>query len=262
MHRLTKRSVFAVFAGSAALVPFVFAGTALAAPAPGAMHGPRPVVMGTVASAPDASGTFTVASEEGWKRGGAEATSTRASSTTYTVTTNSSTVFRDGGATSTIAAITSGDRVMVAGTLSGTTITATSVMSGMMSKGAGMPPGMTMHHASTTPPFTGNGQPVIGGTIAAISGSSLTVTNKANVTYAVDASNATITKPGTTGATIANLAVGDTLVVQGSVNGTAVTASTIVDNGASSANGDGKNGGPRGFFGAIGGFFSHLFGFF
>lgn len=257
MHRLTKRSLFAVFAGSAVLVPFLFASTALAAPPPGDMHGPRPVVMGTVATMPDGTGTFTVTAEEGWKQGNAQATSTKASSTTYTVTTTSSTTFEKNGTASTASALVSGDRVMIAGTLSGTTVAATSVMSGMMSKGAGhmRPP------ASTTPPFVGNGQPVIGGTIVSVNGSSLTVTNTANVTYTVDVANATITKPGAKDATIADLAVGDTLIVQGSVNGTAVTATTIVDN-STHAQGPAPRGIAHGFFGRIGGFFSHLFGFF
>ena len=86
-------------------------------------------------------------------------------------------------------------------------------------------------------------RPGVTGTVSAISGTTLTVTSKkmergmnkagtstpaASVTYTVDASNATVTKNNTT-STLSAIAVGDTIMVQGTVSGTNVTATTIRD---------------------------------
>lgn len=110
-----------------------------------------------------------------------------------------------------------------------------------------------------SPIMQGNGQPIVGGTISAVSGNTLTLTNKSNVTYTVDVSAATVYKSNAT-SSVSNLSVGDKVVVQGAVNGSAVTASTVVDQNASAnaANSDKK----LGFFGAIRGFFHSMFGFF
>ena len=81
----------------------------------------------------------------------------------------------------------------------------------------------------------------------------------------LDATTAKITKDGVVTATIANVATGDTIIAQGTVNGSAVTASTIMDHGAAptkTASGQPETSQNRsGFLGAIGGFFKHLFGF-
>jgi hypothetical protein len=123
-------------------------------------------------------------------------------------------------------------------------------------------------HATSTPPvspFTGNGQPVIAGKVSAVSGNSLTVMTTSNVTYTVDASSAKILK-GSNTIVLSSVAIGDTVLVQGAVNGTSVTASTVVDQSGTPANGmpaPGKEQ-PRGFLGGVGNFFksfAHLFGF-
>jgi len=108
----------------------------------------------------------------------------------------------------------------------------------------------------------GNGLPVVAGAVTAVSGNTIMITNKSNVTYTVDATNAKIQK-GSTDVTVSSVSVGDNLVVQGTTSGNSVTASTVLDSGATptaSATGTAK---PQshGFFGAIGGFFSKLFGF-
>lgn len=117
----------------------------------------------------------------------------------------------------------------------------------------------------TMPPvITGNGQPIVGGKVTAVSGNSLTITNASNVTYTVDATNAKVIA-GKTLATIASVKVGDQVVAQGTVNGTAVVASSIMDAQLPPASPAGKPTTPKleskGFFGGIGSFFSHLFGF-
>ncbi|MDE1925484.1 MAG: hypothetical protein KGH79_04930 [Patescibacteria group bacterium] len=122
-------------------------------------------------------------------------------------------------------------------------------------------------HGSSTLPMNniqGNGQPVVGGTVSAINGSILTLaTAQGGVTYSVDASHATIDRGNAT-SSVSQIAVGDHVVVQGSVNGTAVTASSVIDQGApktSRASGIPTKG-FGGFMGALGGFFHRLFGFF
>jgi len=81
--------------------------------------------------------------------------------------------------------------------------------------------------------------------------------------------NAKVTRSGTIG-TIASITVGDGVLVQGSVNGTSIAATSVIDQGAAptaqantSVNGAiNTHPAHRGFFGSIGGFFGHLFGFF
>ncbi len=114
------------------------------------------------------------------------------------------------------------------------------------------------------PPMMGGG---IFGTVSAINGTTLTITSKgfagfgrpssttgsapttapAPTTYTVNASNATVTKGGAS-STLSSVAVGDTVVVRGTVNGTSITATAIMDGVVP----DGANpGGPmmRGGFG-------------
>ena len=154
--------------------------------------------------------------------------------------------------------------IMVQGTVSGTSVTATTINDGF-AKGMG---GMGMNGGASMANLpAGNGQPIVGGAVTAVSGNSITVTNTAGVTYTIDATNAKFTKGGVTAATIANVSVGDNVIAQGTVNGTAVTAASVFDQGAKPAAGSTTSTGgattvkPKGFFGAIGGFFSHLFGF-
>ncbi len=76
--------------------------------------------------------------------------------------------------------------------------------------------------------------PGVFGTVTAISGTGLTVTsqgfgqNQTQTVYTVDASNATVTKNGST-SSVGSIAVGDHVIVQGTINGTNVTATTIRD---------------------------------
>jgi hypothetical protein len=222
-----------------------------------------PGVFGTVTAI---SGSTITLSSKGFGR---NASSTSAVAATYTVDASSATVMK-GGATSAVSAIAVGDTLMVQGAVSGTSVTATKISDGLPK---GMPQGMqgVRGMASSTRPamasIQGNGEPVVGGSVTAISGDTLTVTNKSNVTYSVDATNATIIKMGAT-STVSSIATGDNVIAQGSVNGNSVTASSVIDQGAAKtppSSGSGSGPAPRGVagvFGAIGGFFQHLFGFF
>ncbi len=204
-------------------------------------------------------------------------TPTVVAGTVYTVDASNAKIYK-GSATTTVSVsdIVKGDTVMVQGTVSGTNVVATVIrdgVNGMMGGQPGMPGKGFGHGASSTPSTTpiiqGNGEPVVGGTVTAASGTTLTVTNASNVTYTINAAGATVVVKGAS-STLANVAVGDTIIVQGTVNGNSVTASSIIDQGtkatnASSTNGQSHEGGIGaglgGFFGAIGGFFQHLFGF-
>lgn len=65
------------------------------------------------------------------------------------------------------------------------------------------------------------------GTVSAVSGDTITLTGKDGTTYTVTAGSASITKNMTVG--ISDIKVGDTLMAQGTVSGTSVTATKIHD---------------------------------
>lgn len=262
MNILSTRSLGAIIAGSALLGSFALADTALAAGQSGFIHNgqnmPRPAVTGTVASI---FGTTLTVTAKNWQR-----QNTGTASTTYTVDATSATVTK-GSATSTVSAILVGDTVMIKGTVTGTNVVATAIRVGAIGRSGKMPePTEKTKTTSHTPIVAGNGQPIIGGNVTAINGNTITVTNKSNVPYTVDVTTATITKAGVTTATLSNITVGDSVIVQGTVTGTSVTAVSVLDQGTLPSSLDTSNTAKPathgGFMRAIGGFFSHLFGFF
>ena len=229
----------------------------------------KPSVSGTVTGV---SGyTITLSGHTGF------GTTTESGAITYTITASDSTVVKKDNATSTLSVIAVGDQIIVQGTISGTSVTATSIFDGVMmnrggerAQGTSTNPngnwkGNTKGNMASTTPVIGNGQPVIAGTVSAISGSSITITTTSNVTYTVDASSAKFLK-GNDSSTLASIVVGDKLMIQGTVSGNSVTASTIIDQAeksnqvADNTNKTSKTE-SKGFFGGIGQFFSHLFGF-
>jgi len=211
-------------------------------------------IIGTVSTI--SGNTITVLGHAGFGK-------TAVATTTYTVDATNAKVTK-GNATSTVANIAIGDNVAVQGTITGTNVVATMIRDGIMAGRPGLGLGRGENGqgngkmGSTTPAFTGNGEPIIAGKISAISGSSVSITNSSNVTYTVDATNAKITQ-GNTVSDISTLKTGDTVLVQGTVNGTSIVATTVIDQNrlATSQNPDKK----PGFFGGIGQFFMHLFGF-
>ena len=168
---------------------------------------------------------------------------------------------------------------MVEGTITGTSIKATSIYKGSMGMGNGAV----------------NGGPRVMGTITKIDGNTITVdsigfsknvpntdTNKSDTTkptsetktYTVDASGATIYKDGVE-SKISDIAVNNKIVVEGTITDTSIKATKIyegnmgVANGANrgqgnwnNANGQNPNtqGQKVGFFAKIGNFFKNLFG--
>jgi hypothetical protein len=212
----------------------------------------KPAVFGTVSAI--SGNIITVAGKQAPTTAGATTTTT-----TYTVDATNAKIMKNNVA-GTIASIAIGDTIVVQGTVSGTNVTATNVRDGVMMRGG---PGGTNKTGQNMPTIAGNGEPVVAGTVSVINGETLTITNKSNVTYTVDATNAKIVENSNSTATISNIAVGDMVIVQGTVNGNAITASSIIDQAkvASTATSGTTGSQSKGFFGSIGAFFTHLFGF-
>lgn len=215
----------------------------------------RPGVFGTVTSVN--SDIITINGRQGF--------GSTTAAVSYTVDATNATVKKN-NATSTISAIAVGDTIFAQGTVTGTNVVATNIRDGVMTgmRGKGQPGSGTGPRpvASSTPAFVGNGQPVVAGTVSAISGNSLTVTTASNVTYTVDVSSAKVVQGQNTIA-LSSIVVGNKVLIQGTVNGTSITASTVVDQSAPAGGTPSTPGKaqPRGFFGGIGQFFAHLFGF-
>lgn len=191
--------------------------------------------MGGLGNTPGVRGTVSAIS-------GTTITVSGANNTVYTVNAASATFKKFNVTAPTIANIAIGDRIFAQGPLSGTTVTATTVID--------MPAGVPNDQDHQG----------IRGTVAAISGNSITVTvtdpaTSATTSYTVDATNATIDKNGTAGS-IASIVAGDKIMVQGTITGTTVSA-TVIHDGA-----PGNSAAPRhrGFFQRIGGFFGRIFG--
>jgi len=225
----------------------------------------QPGIFGTVASV---NGTTLVVLGRALGVGttGAPGQMQMTATTTFSVNAANATVYKN-NATSTLSSVVSGDRVFVQGTVSGTSVTATVIRDGIPARGSGMMnrgPN-SANGQSGIPSIKGNGQPVVAGTVSSIAGNSITITTSSNTTFTVNASTATVTKNGTA-ATASSVAVGDYIVVQGTVNGSTVSAATIIDGQKTIGGGQNtnSNSGPAvhmGFMGSIGNFFKHIFGF-
>lgn len=167
--------------------------------------------------------------------------------TTYTIDATNAKIEKN-GVKGTIGSILVGDMISVEGTINGTAITAVEIKDGKRNV--------------KSPDFMlqSNGQPIIGGKVTAVNGSIVTVTNKSNVAYTVDITNAKIVKNNKT-ALVVDVVVGDNILAQGTINGQAVVATTVIDQGNMINNPNGDNGKHKGFFRRFGGWFSSLFGF-
>jgi len=191
---------------------------------PGAGFGPG--VMGTVTAVNGSS--ITVSANGG----------------VYTIDASGATVEKYSGSTSAsvgVAGIAVGDTVSIAGTITSADLTAKDIRDGNPPK--------------PTPPTAMGKVTAVSGSTITLSGFAMPTTKgakPASTTYTVDVSNATITKvtaPAAKGdkptsATISasQVAVGDFLSVDGTANGTSITATTVTD-GASF--GMGRGGGKK-----------------
>jgi len=294
-----------VLVGSLLLTVPVFAQTAgtsgedngaVGAPRNGMMRGQglglgRPMMGGTL-GAPrlGVAGKVTAVSGNIITIAGRQGFGTTTPAVNYTVDATNATV-RKGNATSTVSSILVGDMISVRGTVTGTNVVATSIVDGTFGRMmGGVIGGITnttggklgdvarqrmasstiarprIASSTITNQVIGNGQPVVAGTVSSISGNTLTVKTASSLTYSVDITNAKVFQ-GQSIVDPSSIVVGDSVVVQGMINGTSVTATTVIDqreparaldvNGRSDATP--KQG--RGMLGGIGQFFIHLFGF-
>ncbi len=136
---------------------------------------------------------------------------------TFTVETSGAT-FTKAGATASLSSFAVGEYVRAEGTLNGTNVTATTVSDapGMgMGKGGH---GMGGRH--------GKG-PGVMGQVSAVNGSTITVTSMDGTSYTVDAASAKVQRFVT--GSLSDIAVGDRIGVHGTVSGTTITATNIMD---------------------------------
>ncbi len=213
---------------------------------------------------PSIFGTVTAVNANTLTVNGKQAFVKDAASTTFTVDATNAKVMKN-KTVGTFSSIVVGDTVMIQGTINGSNVVALSIRDGVMMRAPGY---MRMNGKDGKEGWengmassTGNGQPVVAGSVTSITGSTIVITNKSGVTYTIDATNAKFTD-GPKASTLSDVKVGDAVVVQGTINGNAVVASSVMDQArpADSNDSQGKPK-PRGFFGGIGAWFSHLFGF-
>lgn len=131
---------------------------------------------------------------------------------TYTVDATAAQITKvQNGAKTTISisGIATGDTVMVLGSVSGSNVTAKTIIDGQF------PPRLT---------------PAASGIVSALNGNSFTVTS-GGTAFAVDANNAQlmIIKPASTALSSSGLMSGDSVTVFGTVNGTNIAATKILD---------------------------------
>jgi hypothetical protein len=206
------------------------------------------VISGTVSSV--SGNTITVSVVRGWGFEGMKdrknSTSTVATTTKtilYAVDATSAKIIRD-NATTAVSSIVAGDMVVVQGSASSTN---------MVAKTIRVIKAPEKKVKAKDVQIEWNGQPIVSGKITVIGSSTITITNESNVTYAVDVSSAKVwLLDNTASSSAANLKVGDKVIVQGTVNGTSISASTIVDQNSTKVAGVMKK---------IGNFFSRLFRF-
>ncbi|HWA32074.1 MAG TPA: hypothetical protein VG694_01315 [Candidatus Paceibacterota bacterium] len=183
-----------------------------------------------------------------------------AADVTYSVDASNAKINKDGNPSS-VSDIAVGDSLMVLGTVNGTDVAAKLINDGMPVRHADDSNNSSDNPVAIFSGIAGNGEPIVAGTVSSVSGSNIVITNKAG-TYNIDASSATITKPGVSSPSTSDVVAGDTIIVQGAVNGTNVTATSVIVQNNEQPMGSSGNAPPhKGFFGSIGSFFVRLFGF-
>ncbi|MCX6721686.1 MAG: DUF5666 domain-containing protein [Candidatus Staskawiczbacteria bacterium] len=181
----------------------------------------RPNLVGKVSAI--SGNTITVVSQQGFRK--PTDAIINPSSTIFTVDASGAKIFK-GDVTSAVSGITVGDTIIVQGTVTGTNVVATMIRDGQIGKD---------NENQALLQIQGNGQPVVAGKVSAINGSNITIVNN-SVTYTIDTITAKFIVGGQTTATISNVAVGDNLIVQGTINGNSVIASTVIDKKVSAIN--------------------------
>ncbi len=190
-------------------------------------------------SAPTASGGFGGFGQGGGATFGTIAaidgstlTVTTQAGASTTVKTTSSTVVTT-SATGTVADISNGDHLVVIGTTSGTTVAASRIVDRgpatdtFGGPGAGGPPsGMNAPSGASGGNFGVGGFAPVTGTVAAVDGSTVTLTTTAGTTVKVTTSSSTAVEVDKT-ITVSQLQTGEQVVVSGTTSGSTVTATRI-----------------------------------
>jgi preprotein translocase subunit YajC len=173
--------------------------------------------------------------------------------TTYNVVTANAKIYK-GPTVKTLADIKVGDFVIVEGSMQADKFMATRILDTQFDM-----------------KFPENGKwdnfkPGIIGTVSAVSGTTLTVTAKDGTVYTVATADAKFQKEKGTASTINEVKVGDTVLIQGTVNGTSVTAKNVFDSQIALQKIETKmdkmennNGNHNGFFVRFGNFFRNIF---
>lgn len=146
---------------------------------------------------------------------GSTITLTSANNTLYTINASSAKIVKNRNTIITLADIKVGDTIMVQGTVSGTSVTATTIFDGK--------PVVSKKHAGAFPGIMG--------TVSATTGSTFSVTTRDAIVYTVTPTATVKIQKGTPAvtATLADIVSGDTVMVRGTVSGTTVTAESIFD---------------------------------
>lgn len=164
----------------------------------GSMHGQRPTAVGKVTAI--SGSTITITDQR--------------ANTTYTVDASNATIDKGPNATGLLSDITVGSMIAVQGTVSGSSIVATSIHEGFGPGGFG-------RHGRM-------GGPGAMGTVTSVNGNTITLTDRDGGIYTVDASSANIRANGAT-STLTTVKVGDKLVVHGKISTASMTAQDIED---------------------------------
>jgi Domain of unknown function (DUF5666) len=216
----------------------------------------RPAVIGQVTAV--SGNTITITSKQIFDRKDNPTTTPAATTTTFTIDATNAKIEK-GGTTGTLTSIIVGDTIMVQGTTTGTNVVATNIRDGI-ARGIDQNKNKDNKNTEGQIPtdMQGNGLPIVAGSVVSVTGNSIVITNKSNITYTIDATTAKIVK-GPNAATITNIAVGDQVLAQGTVNGNSVVATSIYDQVKPATATTAPK--AKGFFGKIGSFFGGLFGF-
>lgn len=135
----------------------------------------------------------------------------------YSIDATNAKIFKSKDNSLVITDIKIGDTLIVKGKVSGTTVSATVIKDGLWSASE-------VRHGKL---------PGVYGTVSAVNGTTITLTREDGKTYTVDASKAVITngvkakKPAVI--TVSDIVIGDSVMVNGTVDGTNVKANKIFD---------------------------------
>jgi len=217
----------------------------------------KPLIIGTVSAINGNNITILGKQEIGFgfgeKRG--SATTSSVITNTFSVDAANAKIIKN-NATSSISNIIVGDTIIVRGTINGKNITATIIRDGLTAFNRKIEDKVIF--SSSTPEIQGNGEPIIAGTISTINSSTLTITNKSNIVYTVDITKAKILQ-GQKTISISNISLNDNVIIQGTINGTSIIASSVIDQTKKVNISEQKT--KTNFLNGIGNFFKHLFGF-